>query len=81
MHYSILELKLEKSSIVIDRGSLKTRRKFAFLLEEGDVLLREKDRLQVHEEVEVLVDYTYTEGSKRPKEIIDIYKIVEIVKR
>ena len=81
MHYSILELKLEKSSIVIDRGSLKTKRKFAFLLEEGDILLRERDKLQVHEEIEVVVDYTYTEGSKRPKETIDIYRIKEIVKR
>lgn len=81
MHYSVLELKLENVSIVIDRGSLKTERRFAFLLEEGDVLMRNRDRLQVHEEVEVVIDYTYTEGSKRPKETVDVYRIVEIVRK
>jgi len=81
MHYSTLELKLEKSSIVVDRGSLKTKRKFAFLLEEGDVLLRERDKLQVHEEVEVLEDYSYSRENKRPKDTIHIYVIWEIVKR
>ncbi|HIQ32176.1 MAG TPA: hypothetical protein EYH55_01670 [Methanothermococcus okinawensis] len=81
MHYSTLELKLERERIVIDKGSLKTKRKFAFLLEEGDVLLRNRDKLQVHEEVEVVVHYTSTQEGKRPKETVEIYRIVEIVRR
>jgi len=81
MHYSTLELKLERERIVIDKGSLKTKRKFAFLLEEGDVLLKDRDKLQVHEEVEVVVHYTFTQEGKRPKETVEIHKIKEIVKR
>jgi hypothetical protein len=34
----------------------------------------------VNEEVEVLIDYTYTEKSKRPKETIKLYTIKELIK-
>ncbi|AEH06806.1 hypothetical protein [Methanothermococcus okinawensis] len=79
MHYSIIKPIVDEEKLLIDRGSLKTKRKFAFLLEKGDIILVNKT-LEVNEEVEVLVDYTYTEKSKRPKESIKIYKIKELIK-
>jgi hypothetical protein len=79
MHYSTIKPVLKKHEILIDRGSLKIKRKFAFLLEKGDIILINRN-LEVNEEVEVVVDYTYTEKSKRPKETINIFKIEELIK-
>ena len=70
---------MDEEEILIDRGSLKTKRKFAFLLEKGDRILINRI-LEVNEEVEVLIDYTYTEKSKRPKETIKLYTIKELIK-
>lgn len=43
MHYSIIKPKCKKEIIEIDKGSLKTKRKFAFLLEIGDKILNNKE--------------------------------------
>ena len=79
MHYSTIKPIVDEEEILIDRGSLKTKRKFAFLLEKGDRILINRI-LEVNEEVEVLIDYTYTEKSKRPKETIKLYTIEELIK-
>jgi hypothetical protein len=79
MHYSTIKPIVDEEEILIDRGSLKTKRKFAFLLEKGDRILINRI-LEVNEEVEVLIDYTYTEKSKRPKETIKLYIIKELIK-
>jgi hypothetical protein len=79
MHYSTIKPIVDEEEILIDRGSLKTKRKFAFLLEKGDRILINRI-LEVNEEVEVLIDYTYTEKSKRPKETIKLYTIKELIK-
>ena len=79
MHYSTIKPIVDEEEILIDRGSLKTKRKFAFLLEKGDKILINRI-LEVNEEVEVLIDYTYTEKSKRPKETIKLYTIKELIK-
>ena len=81
MHYSTIELELKEHALTVDRGSTKTKRKFAFLLEEGDILLENKKLFDVHGEVEVLSDYTFNDKSKRPKETINIYKIIKIIKK
>ncbi|ABR56783.1 hypothetical protein [Methanococcus aeolicus] len=79
MDYSIIVPILDKENLLIDRGSLKTKRKFAFLLEEGDIIFA-NNILGVDEEVEVLLDYTYSENTKRPKENIEVYTIKELIK-
>ena len=79
MHYSTIKPIVDEEEVLIDRGSLKTKRKFAFLLEKGDRILINRI-LEVNEEVEVLIDYTYTEKSKRPKETIKLYTIKELIK-
>ena len=79
MHYSTIKPIVDEEEILIDRGSLKTKRKFAFLLEKGDKILINRI-LEVNEEVEVLIDYTYTEKSKRPKETIKLYIIDKYIK-
>ena len=79
MHYSTIKPIVDEEKLLIDKGSLKTKRKFAFLLEEGDIILVNRT-MEVNEEVEVLIDYSYTEKSKRPKESINIYKIKELIK-
>ena len=79
MHYSTIKPIVDEEEILIDRGSLKTKRKFAFLLEKGDRISINRI-LEVNEEVEVLIDYTYTEKSKRPKETIKLYTIKELIK-
>ena len=79
MHYSTIKPIVDEEEILIDRGSLKTKRKFAFLLEKGDRILINRI-LEVNEEVEVLIDYTYTEKSERPKETIKLYTIKELIK-
>jgi len=79
MHYSTIKPIVDEEEILIDRGSLKTKRKFAFLLEKGDRILINRI-LEVNEEIEVLIDYTYTEKSKRPKETIKLYTIKELIK-
>ncbi|CAB3289233.1 conserved protein of unknown function [Methanocaldococcus lauensis] len=76
MHYSIIKPKCKKEVIEIDKGSLKTKRKFAFLLEIGDKILKNKE-FWANEDVEVVVDYSFT-NSKRPKEKIEIYTIENI---
>jgi len=76
MHYSIIKPKCKKEVIEIDKGSLKTKRKFAFLLEMGDKILNNKEFL-VNDEVEVVVDYSFSD-SKRPKEKIEVYTIEDI---
>ncbi|GEM_PF-2430431 len=78
MHYSIIKPKCKKEVIEIDKGSLKTKRKFAFLLEIGDKILNNKE-FWVNDEVEVVVDYSFSD-SKRPKEKIDVYTIEDIVR-
>ncbi len=78
MHYSIIKPKCKKEVIEIDKGSLKTKRKFAFLLEVGDKILKNKE-FWANEDVEVVVDYSFT-NSKRPKEKIEIY-IIENIER
>jgi hypothetical protein len=79
MDYSIIIPILDKEDLLIDKGSLKIKRKFAFLLEEGDIIFV-NNVLDVDEEVEVLLNYTYSENSKRPKENIAVYKIKELIK-
>ena len=79
MHYSTIKPIVDEEEIIIDKGSLKTKRKFAFLLEKGDKILINKI-YNVNDEVEVLIDYSFSEKSKRPKETIKIYKIEELVK-
>ena len=81
MHYSTIEVELKGHTLTVDRGSTKTKRKFAFLLKEGDVLLENKKLFDVHDEVEVLMDYKFNDKSKRPKEVINIYKIIKIIKK
>ena len=76
MHYSIIKPKCKKEVIEIDKGSLKTKRKFAFLLEIGDKILNNKE-FWVNDEVEVIVDYSFSD-SKRPKEKIEVYIIEDI---
>ncbi|AIJ05675.1 hypothetical protein JH146_0829 [Methanocaldococcus bathoardescens] len=76
MHYSIIKPKCKKEIIEIDKGSLKTKRKFAFLLEIGDKILDNKE-FWANDEVEVVVDYYFTD-SKRPKEKIEVYIIEDI---
>ncbi|MCQ6254676.1 hypothetical protein [Methanocaldococcus sp.] len=76
MHYSIIKPKCKKEVIEIDKGSLKTKRKFAFLLEIGDKILKNKE-FWANEDVEVVEDYSFT-NSKRPKEKIEIYTIENI---
>jgi hypothetical protein len=76
MHYSIIKPKCKKEIIEIDKGSLKTKRKFAFLLEVGDKILNNRE-FYANDEVEVVVDYSFTD-SKRPKEKIEIYTIEDI---
>ncbi|ACV24066.1 hypothetical protein [Methanocaldococcus fervens] len=76
MHYSIIKPKCKKDVVEIDKGSLKTKRKFAFLLEIGDKILENKE-FWANDEVEVVVDYSFTD-SKRPKEKIEIYTIEDI---
>jgi hypothetical protein len=79
MHYSTIKPIVDEEKILVDKGSLKTKRKFAFLLEEEDIILINRT-LEVNEEVEVLINYSYTEKSKRPKETINVYKIRELIK-
>ncbi len=76
MDYSIIKPKVKKEVIKIDIGSLKTKRKFAFLLEEGDIILENRE-YYANDDVEVVISYSLTE-SKRPKEEITIYKIEKI---
>ncbi|WP_456374888.1 hypothetical protein [Methanocaldococcus sp.] len=76
MHYSIIKPKCKKEVIEIDKGSLKTKRKFAFLLEIGDKILKNKE-FWANEDVEVVEDYSFT-NSKRPKEKIEIYTVENI---
>ena len=76
MHYSIIKPKCKKEIIEIDKGSLKTKRKFAFLLEVGDKILNNRE-FYANDEVEVVVDYSFTDP-KRPKEKIEIYTIEDI---
>ena len=79
MDYSIIIPILDKEDLLIDKGSLKIKRKFAFLLEEGDIIFV-NNVLDVDEEVEVLLNYTYSENTQRPKENIAVYKIKELIK-
>ncbi len=80
MHYSIIKPIVNEEEVLIDKGSLKTKRKFAFLLEIGDRLLTNKKNLEVNEEVEVVISYTFSEKSKRPKESIKLYIIKKLIK-
>ncbi len=79
MHYSTITPIADENEIIVDRGSVKIKRKFAFLLEKEDKLLVNKP-LDVNEEVEVLIDYSYSENSKRPKETVKIYTIKKLLK-
>ena len=79
MHYSTIKPIVDEEEVLIEWDSLKTKKKFAFLLEKGDRILINRI-LEVNEEVEVLIDYTYTEKSKRPKETIKLYIIKELIK-
>ncbi len=76
MDYSIVRVDVEEKEIIIDKGSLKTKRKFSFLLEEGELIL-EKGEFWANDEVEVVVSYSHSDD-KRPKEKIKIYKIKKI---
>ncbi|WP_456415998.1 hypothetical protein [Methanocaldococcus sp.] len=76
MHYSIIKPICKKEVVEIDKGSLKTKRKFAFLLEIGDKILKNKE-FWANEDVEVVEDYSFT-NSKRPKEKIEIYTVENI---
>ncbi|MDK2790213.1 MAG: hypothetical protein PWP15_720 [Methanothermococcus sp.] len=76
MHYSIIKPILKEEKILIDKGSLKTKRKFAFLLEKGDKILVD-DTFYANDEVDIVLDYSTTD-SKRPKETITIYTINDI---
>ncbi len=79
MHYSHIKFIVDKKIVKIDKGSLKTKRKFAFLLDIGEIILRnDKKEYNVYDEIDVVEYYTYTENSKRPKEDITIYKIKDI---
>ncbi|ACX72974.1 conserved hypothetical protein [Methanocaldococcus vulcanius M7] len=77
MHYSIIKPKCKKEVIEIDKGSLKTKRKFAFLLKVGDKILNIREFYSTNDDVEVVVDYSFTD-SKRPKEKITIYTVNSI---
>ena len=66
MHYSKIKPVFKEEELLIDKGSLKTKRKFAFLLEINDAVLTNRN-FYVNDEVDVILDYTYTD-SKRPKE-------------
>ena len=76
MHYSIIKPICKKEVVEIDKGSLKTKRKFAFLLEIGDKILNNKE-FYANDDVDVVVDYSFT-NTKRPKEKIEIYIIEDI---
>jgi hypothetical protein len=78
MHYSIIKPKCRKEEVTIDKGSLKTKRKFAFLLEVGDKLLNSRE-FYANDDVEVVVDYSFSD-SKRPKEKITLYIIEDLTK-
>ncbi|ENN96169.1 hypothetical protein J422_03903 [Methanocaldococcus villosus KIN24-T80] len=78
MDYSFIKPIFREKIIDIDKGSLKTKRKFAFLLEKGDVLL-EKREFYANDEVEVVDNYQITD-SNRPKEKIKLYIIEDIIK-
>ncbi|WP_456471613.1 hypothetical protein [Methanocaldococcus sp.] len=78
MDYAIIKPIVEEKEIVIDKGSLKTKRKFSFLLEAGDEILENRE-FWANDEVEVVIDYKYT-NDKRPKEKIKIYKIKEVLR-
>lgn len=80
MDYSKIILETTEEIVEIDRGSLKIKEKFAFLLDVNNIILNNKI-YDVDEEVEVVVNYTFTENSKRPKEKIKIYKINKIIKK
>jgi len=78
MHYSKIKPVLKEEDVLIDKGSLKTKKKFAFLLELNDRVLDNRN-FYVNDEVDVVIDYEYTE-SKRPKENIKIYVISDLIK-
>ncbi|MBA2862443.1 hypothetical protein [Methanococcus maripaludis] len=78
MHYSKIKPVFKEEELLIDKGSLKTKRKFAFLLEINDRVLTNRN-FYVNDEVDVILDYTYTD-SKRPKETIKSYVLLDISK-
>ncbi|ABO35763.1 conserved hypothetical protein [Methanococcus maripaludis C5] len=78
MHYSKIKPVFKEEELLIDKGSLKTKRKFAFLLEVNDSVLTNRN-FYVNDEVDVILDYTYTD-SKRPKEKIKSYVLLDISK-
>lgn len=78
MHYSMIKPVFKEEELLIDKGSLKTKRKFAFLLEINDRVLINRN-FYVNDEVDVILDYTYT-NSKRPKEKIKSYVLFDISK-
>ncbi|AEK19113.1 hypothetical protein [Methanococcus maripaludis] len=78
MHYSMIKPVFKEEELLIDKGSLKTKRKFAFLLDINDRVLINRN-FYVNDEVDVVLDYTYT-NSKRPKEKIKSYVLSDISK-
>ncbi|ABR55132.1 conserved hypothetical protein [Methanococcus vannielii SB] len=78
MHYSCINPVLTEENAIIDKGSLKTKKKFAFLLEINDRVTVNRN-FYVNDEVDVILDYEYT-NSKRPKENIKIYTIHELIR-
>ncbi|WP_459201767.1 hypothetical protein [Methanococcus sp. CF] len=78
MHYSKIKPVFKEEELLIDKGSLKTKRKFAFLLEINDRVLTNRN-FYVNDEVDVILDYVYTD-SKRPKEKIKSYILLDISK-
>ncbi|AVB76249.1 hypothetical protein HNP87_001153 [Methanococcus maripaludis] len=78
MHYSMIKPVFKEEELLIDKGSLKTKRKFAFLLDINDRVLINRN-FYVNDEVDVILDYTYT-NSKRPKEKIKSYVLSDISK-
>ncbi|MCS3901647.1 hypothetical protein [Methanococcus voltae] len=80
MDYSEIKLSLKSYEILVDKGAYNIKRKFAFLLQKGDVLLFEGDNYYANDEVIILDNYTYSE-SKRPKEYLKVFEINEIYKK
>ncbi|WP_423791967.1 hypothetical protein ACPB8Q_04340 [Methanocaldococcus indicus] len=76
MDFSYINLEFEEVEIEINKNSLKTKRKFAFLLDEGDILIEKINNLYANDEVEVVESYKI--DNNIPKEKVKLYKIKKI---
>ena len=54
MHYSKIKPVLKEENVLLDKGSLKTKKKFAFLLELNDRVLDNRN-FYVNDEVDVVI--------------------------